>query len=262
MSWQNYAQDATNLTVLYGQEINRKPELRASIGECYQLRAQVTTLARASQQTKQTHLLQTQAQLVDTNWRIFSHKVQLVPNLSREMQKTLERMVQHNQAMCTLLDIEPQLDWRELMRTADALSYEMKAISEELAYAKGQQQHRVLLIARKAHQEASHFAEAVANKKSYRVIVSEYQNFLKLWDALTPHIRVSRSSHLLQHLNRVITLDTSIHNYLWLEKRLDRETLIYLSQGIRTELETLFDRITLTLLISIPDKPRDCRLGR
>jgi len=83
--------------------------------------------------------------------------------------------------------------------------------------------------------------------------VSEYQNFLKLWDALTPHIRVSRSSHLLQHLNRVITLDTSIHNYLWLEKRLDRETLIYLSQGIRTELETLFDRITLTLLISIPD---------
>jgi hypothetical protein len=51
-----YAQEITNLTTLYSTEISRKPELRASIGECFQLRAQVITLSQASQQTKQTEV--------------------------------------------------------------------------------------------------------------------------------------------------------------------------------------------------------------
>ncbi|MDG2388615.1 MAG: hypothetical protein P8M30_04780 [Planctomycetaceae bacterium] len=250
----NYAQEITKLTTLYAAEISRKPELRASIGECYQLRAQVITLAQASQQTKHTHHLQNQAQQVDTSWRGLSHKLQLVPGLSRNMSQSLTQLAQHNQAMCTLLEIEPQLDWRELMRSADALTYEMKAISEELGYSqRNQNNHKVLLLARKAHQEASHFSESIANKQGYRLIVDEYGNFLKLWNSLAPHLRASGSSHLIRHLNRVISLDSTLHNHLWLEKKLDRETLIHLSKSLQLELNSLFDRITLSFLITIPN---------
>jgi hypothetical protein len=202
----------------------------------------------------QTHHLQYQAQLIDTTWRGLSHKLQLVPRLSRNMSQSLTQLGKHHQTMCTLLEIEPQLDWRELMRSADALAYEMKTISEELGYShRNQQNHIVLLLARKAHQEASHFSEAIANKQSYRLIVDEYGNFLKLWDSLAPYLRASGSSHLISHLNRVISLDATLHNLLWLEKRLDRDTLVHLSKSLQLELKDLFDRITLSFLITIPN---------
>lgn len=252
---QSFRQESITLSTLLQRESSRNSGLVTFVGEGVKLQARADALAQRSHAVPDHRFIIQEVQRLDRDWRPFSYRLQQVPNLSPPCRTCIGLLEQYDASLCEVLSIEPQIDRRELQQKSQALVVYLHGLSDDIDYElrRSSSRNELMLKTSQAHQAAVGFSDAVAIGRPYKVLVQEYQTFLRRWNPLVRELCAFESRFIERTVLRIQNVDQSVHELLWVPRGLDRELLIQLTRGVTAEVDRIFDFVTLSLLIELPN---------
>lgn len=255
VSLQSFRQESITLSTLLQKESTRNAGLRSLVADAVQLQARADAVSQRSHAVSDHRFIVQDVQRLDSDWRKFSYRLQQVPNLSQPCRTCVGQLDQYDAALCDALSIEPQIDRRTLQRQSEALAIYLHGLSDDIDYELRRSPSRNALILRtsQAHQAAVGFSNAVSAGRPYAALVGDYKSFLRKWNPLVRDLCAFEGRFIERTVLRIQNVDQSVHELLWLPRGLDRELLIQLTRGITVEVDRIFDSVSLSLLIQLPN---------
>ncbi len=255
VSLQSFRQESITLSTLLQQESARNAGLRSFIAAAVQLQARADAISQRSRAVPDHRFIVQDVQRLDSDWRSFSYRLQQVPSLSPPCRACVGQLDQFDAELCDILSIEPQIDRRTLQRQSEALAVYLHGLSDDIDYElrRSPSRNALMLKTSQAHQAAVGFSDAVQTGRPYAALVAEYKAFLRKWNPLVRELCAFESRFIERTVLRIQNVDQSVHELLWLPRGLDRELLIQLTRGVTTEVDRIFDSVSLSLLIQLPN---------
>lgn len=255
VSLQSFRQESITLSTLLQNDSARNAGLRSFIAAAVQLQARADAISHRSRAVPDHRFIVQDVQRLDSDWRQFSYRLQQVPSLSQPCRACVGQLDQFDAELCDILSIEPQIDRRTLQRQSEGLVVYLHGLSDDIDYElrRSPSRNALMLKTSQAHQAAIGFSDAVQNGRPYTILVAEYKDFLRKWNPLVRELCAFESRFIERTVLRIQNVDQSVHELLWLPRGLDRELLIQLTRGITTEVDRIFDSVTLSLLIQLPN---------
>ncbi|MFK7770340.1 MAG: hypothetical protein AB8B55_24225, partial [Mariniblastus sp.] len=151
------------------------PQLRPLMADAIKLQASVELLNRKAQIYPTIDPLMAEFSMIDQNWRVLSHRLKKANGLPRECVSYIDSIVDLDTKMCGLLELQPQIDRRELRR----LTAELKADYDHLMHnvyflARGKKGGAQLIQNGRNLQAMMEQAGALIGRGDYDTIVSAY----------------------------------------------------------------------------------------
>jgi len=131
----------------------------------------------------------------------------------------------------------------------------LHGLSEDIDFElrRSPSRNALMLTTSQAHQAAVGFSDSVSAGLPYAELVLDYKVFLRKWNPLVRELCAFESRFIERTVLRIQNVDQEIHGLLWLPRGLDRELLIQITRGITTEVDRIFDSVSLSLLIQLPN---------
>lgn len=255
VSLQSFRQESITLSTLLQKESVRNAGLRSTIADAVQLQARADAISQRSRAVPDHRFIVQDVQRLDSDWRCFSYRLQQVPNLSQPCRACIGQLDQFDAELCSCLSIEPQIDRRTLQRQSEGLVVYLHGLNDDIDYElrRSPSRNALMLKTSQAHQAAVGFADSVSAGRPYAELVRDYKVFLRKWNPLVRELCAFESRFIERTVLRIQNVDQEIHGLLWLPRGLDRELLIQLTRGITTEVDRIFDSVSLSLLIQLPN---------
>lgn len=253
-----YQKESAGLYGLLQTESQRHAPTRALLPDALRFRSQSDALARRSLTITDHRQLRDDAAALDRDWRVLSYRLRQVPGLGQPCRDCIGRLDKSGTQLCDILQFEPQIDRRSLVRQSDALVIYLRGLIEDLEFelARTRGKSQLIVAAGETHQSAVDFSEAVSDGASYQKLVISYQRFLKVWVPFSRAACRIESRFIERGVLRIQQVDQSIHELLWLARQLDRDLLLQLTAGIGIEVDRIFNTVTLAMLVQLPS-PED-----
>jgi hypothetical protein len=254
VSVQSFRQESITLSTLLQKESTTNAGLRSLIADAVQLQARADAISQRSRAVPNHRFIVQDVQRLDSDWRRFSYRLQQVPNLSQPCRTCIGQLDRFDVELCDVLSIEPQIDRRTLQRQSEGLVVYLHGLSDDIAYElrRSSSRNALMLKTSQAHQAAVGFSDSVSAGRPYLALVADYKGFLRKWNPLVRELCSFESRFIERTVLRIQNVDQSMHELLWLPRGLDRELLIQLTRGITTEVDRIFDSVSLSLLIQLP----------
>jgi len=255
VSLQSFRQESITLSTLLQKESTRNAGLRSTIADAVQLQARADAISQRSRAVADHQFIVQDVQRLDSDWRRFSYRLRQVPNLSQPCRACIGQLDQFDAELCNVLSIEPQIDRRTLQRQSEALAVYLHGLSDDINYElqRSPSRNALMLKTSQAHQAAVGFSDSVSTGRSYAELVRDYKAFLRKWNPLVRELCAFESRFIERTVLRIQNVNQEVHGLLWLPRGLDRELLIQLTRGITTEVDRIFDSVSLSLLIQLPN---------
>ncbi len=192
--------------------------------------------------------------LINRDWRILAYRIQQIRNLSRRASDLVGSLNAHDQRLCRLLEVQPQLDVPSLVRQTAALLVDLQNLADDLQsdLPPSPEKSRLTTLCRQAQQGAGETAEAVSGGAAHDVIQEAYKKFRTEWSALVAALRPVDNRYVQRTVRRVWQSDRVIHELLWIPYETDRAHTIYMAQVLQGHIDTLYDTVSLEDLIDLP----------
>jgi hypothetical protein len=250
-----FRQESITLSTLLQRDSGRNAGLQSFVGDAVQLQARADALAQRSHAVPDHRFVVQDVQRLDSDWRRFSYRLRQVPSLSQPCRACIGQLDQYDAALCDALSIEPQIDRRTLQRQSEGLVVYLHGLSDDIDYElrRSPSRNALMLKTSQAHQAAVGFSDSVSSGQPYALLVADYQTFLRKWNPLVRELCAFESRFIERTVLRIQNVDQSVHELLWLPRGLDRDLLIQLTRGITTEVDRIFDSVSLSLLIQLPN---------
>jgi len=254
VSLQWFRQESITLSTLLQKESTTNTGLRSLIADAVQLQARADAISQRSRAVPDHRFIVQDVQRLDSDWRQFSYRLEQVPNLSQPCRTCIGQLDRFDIELCDVLSIEPQIDRRTLQRQSEGLVVYLHGLSDDIDYElrRSSSRNALMLKTSQAHQAAVGFSDSVSAGRPYVALVADYQEFLRKWNPLVRELCAFESRFIERTVLRIQNVDQSMHELLWLPRGLDRELLIQLTRGITTEVDRIFDSVSLSLLIQLP----------
>ncbi|MGZ0172422.1 MAG: hypothetical protein ACKVHE_23020 [Planctomycetales bacterium] len=254
VSLQSFRQESITLSTLLQQESTHNTGLRSFVAAAVQLQARADAISQRSRALPDHRFIVQDVQRLDSDWRRFSYRLQQVPNLAQPCRACIGQLDQYDAELCDVLSIEPQTDRRTLQQKSQSLVVYLHGLSDDIDYElrRSSSRNALMLKTSQAHQAAVGFSNSVSAGRPYAALVGDYKAFLRKWNPLVRELCAFESRFIERTVLRIQNVDQEIHGLLWLPRGLDRELLIQLTRGITTEVDRIFDSVSLSLLIQLP----------
>ncbi|MCA9118252.1 MAG: hypothetical protein KDA79_24440, partial [Planctomycetaceae bacterium] len=248
------SRDADRLATLLDAQRDRAPEVRVFLGDVLKLRARVSVLAQRARTLNDHRLLQEDLKALDREWRILAYRLTRIRGLSRETTDQIERLNQYAKAIGQVYEMDPQIDHGALLRQTATLTSDLQNLQQdmEVELESSPDRSELLLMARRAQQQADLVTGFVLDRQPYSTVVSEYQKFQRLWYPLSTRLRTNSSTYLERSVRRIRHADEEIHELLWIPRKMDSEQLVHLTNLLKSDVDEFFSRAPLKLLIGLP----------
>ncbi len=255
VSLQSFRQESITFSTLLQQESTRNAGLRSFIADAVQLQARADAISQRSSAVPDHRFIIQDVQRLDSDWRRFSYRLQQVPKLSQPCRACIGQLDKFDAELCDVLSIEPQIDRRTLQRQSEGLVVYLHGLSDDIDYElrRSPSRNALMLKTSQAYQLAVGFSDSVSDGRPYAALVGDYQAFLRKWNPLVRELCAFESRFIERTVLRIQNVDQEIHGLLWLPRGIDRELLVQLTRGITTELDRIFDSVSLSLLIQLPN---------
>ena len=248
------SRDADRLATMLDAERTRVPDVRVYLADVLKLRARVSVLSQRARTLNDHRLLQEDLKAVDRDWRVLAYRLTRIRGLSRQTLDQIERLTSYAKAIGQVYELDPQIDQGALLRQTAALTSDLQSLHQdmEIELETSPDRSELLLLARRAQQQADQVTQYILDRQNYSTIVSEYQKFQRIWYPLATRLRVHQSSYLERSVRRIRHADEEIHELLWIPKQMDREQLVHLTNVLKSDVDEFFTRAPLKLLIGLP----------
>lgn len=253
---QEFTREAASLGSMLQQGAARNAALRPLAAETLQFQASAEALHRRSTLVNDHRAIVQETQRVDQNWRLLSYRLRQTRGLDAGCRECVARLDRIEASICNELSVEPQIDRRSLVRHSQGLTHYLRGLVADIDFElrRSPQREALKLEASKARQFAAGFAEDVGDGAGYDELVASYREFLAVWNPLVRTLCSAPTRYIERTVLRIQPVDQAIHELLWLPRGIDRQVLSQLTLGIMTEVDRIFDAVTLNLLIALPGR--------
>lgn len=255
VSLRSFRQESITLSTLLQNDSAHNAGLQSFMAAAVQLQARADAISQRSRAVPDHKFIVQDVRRLDSDWRGFSYRLQQVPNLSQPCRACIGQLDKLDAELCDILSIEPQIDRRNLQQQSAGLVVYLHGLSDDIDYElrRSPSRNALMLKTSQAHQAAVGFSDSVAAGRPYAVLVGDYTAFLRKWNPLVRELCAFESRFIERTVLRIQNVDQSVHELLWLPRGLDRELLIQLTRSITTEVDRIFDSVSLSLLIQLPN---------
>ena len=227
------------------------PQLRPLMADALKLQANIELISRKAQLYPSVDPLVDDFGLIDRDWRVLSHRLKQTRGLPTECSTFISTISDLDTRLCGLLNIEPQIDRRELQRLATELRLEFDHLLQDVYYlVRGQQGSRKLLAKGKNLQMKIAQTSALVRQADYETIVKAYQQSTESWKKFSRQLHRLRDDRLRHSIAEIETIGKLIHEQLWLPVGIDREYLASMANSVTEHTRQVFDSISLTQLLA------------
>ncbi len=246
--------EAAGLSLTLQKESAANPAVRALVPDVLKFQVRADAVAARSRVLFDHRALAAEVASLDREWRILLLKLQQTPRMPVACRDHFSRFDEQHQGLCKILAVEPTLDRRLLVHHGESLSAHMRSLVEDVAFeTRSSVNGRDLIREAGLAQHAAHeFADVILDNVSVRVIADRYQAFTRQWEPLNAKLCALQSRYIERDVVAVQQVDQKIRELLWLPRALNRELIIQLAGGVHTDVDRLFDSITLTVLMQLP----------
>jgi hypothetical protein len=189
---------------------------------------------------------------LDRRWRLIHHRLGQTDRLSPACLRCVEELNAIDLELCRLLQIQAQIDGRELLRLADSLSTELADMVADIDIElQGTRQSQTLRIeARRVQQQARQFSSAIEMELPYETIVAEFRKFQVAYTTLETQLWPLNNRYLERSMQRVEAMNRDAHTLLLLPQPLNRQLLQHLTAVLTQRVDDLFNTVTLNMIIA------------
>ena len=110
------------------------PQVRALLGDALQIKANVDVLYRKSMRLAKVTPLLNEFRIIDRDWRILNHRLSQLQTLSPQCQKCIATFNQYENRLCTLFEVQPQFNRREIGRLTSTLANDLEHLLQDIYY--------------------------------------------------------------------------------------------------------------------------------
>lgn len=250
-----YRDEAVGLSALLQKDVAGNAGLRSFIGTSLRHHASAQSLAHKSKHIRDHQAIAQEIRELDSDRRVLSWRLRQARGLSQPCRDCLDRLDEFGGRLCEIYKLEPQIDRRALGDNAHSLSIYTRSLIDDIEFELKPSRQRDLFLheSSKARQAASGFGRDVLEGATYGELVESYGEFLSIWNPLVRKLGSFESRYIERTVLRTQEVDQSIHQLLWLPRGIDRQLLQQLAEGIIHEVDRIYDSVTLSVLITIPD---------
>ncbi|MCH2200558.1 MAG: hypothetical protein MK102_01200 [Fuerstiella sp.] len=249
------AQEASALSAVLNTDARRDYHVRHHLPAALQFEATATAVRRETTAATDPAELIDPCRQMNSQWLTLSYKLRNQHGVSPQTLVVLDRLEQLDSQYCEVLEIQQQFDNRQLVRTSDLLSAELRHLSEELHYTVPSSATRTRLIRQlQALQlQADNLANLVTDSRQPDFVVQEYRRLYHDWVVLESDLDRYRLRPITRIVQRVDAAQQTMHGLLRLEYGFDRRLARHLVSDVESTMSELFRQITLADLASLPD---------
>lgn len=238
------------VSALY-QEAQINSGIRPLLGDSLKLRAQANMLARKVERVVDEATLTSDVQMLDRNWRVLSHQLRQTANLDAASLSRVASLDEHDQRLCRLVGIAPQLNHGELLFRTVALVTNVSNLLDDVDVdvADRQRRDKLLMEGHTIRVEMNRLAEQLGRGAAHDEVVSRYRGAYELWRLFAAKARPLSSESMARSIYRVDRLNREIHERLWLPIKVDRAEVTHLAGELRSRVDRLCAEVSLEALL-------------
>ncbi|MDH3717406.1 MAG: hypothetical protein OES79_04735 [Planctomycetota bacterium] len=252
-----FSQESAQLVAELRQEERAAPNIRPLLADALRVKATADVAVRRSQQVPVRQVLARDIQGLDRQWRLLSHRLAAVPDLSRSCRASIKQLNEYDHNLCQFFGIEPQLERTELARLMGVIGTDLQNLREDIAYElhHGQLRSTLLAEARSLQVKISELAQAVVRKQRYEAIVREYKEYYQGWRKLVFRLRQIDKRYLSRAVNRIHQASDEVLELLWIPRSLDRDQIVYCANKFNQSVDQLLTTVSLKHMLNVSDGP-------
>lgn len=252
------AQEASALSAVLNTDAGRDYHVRHHLPAAIQFEATAAAVRRETAAATDPAELIDPCRQMNSQWLTLSYQLRNQRGVSPQTQAVLDRLEQLDSQYCALLEIQQQFDNRQLVRTSDLLSAELRHLREELHYTVPVSATRTRLMRQLQglRLQADHFANLVTDSRHPDFVVQEYRRLHHDWVVVESDLDRYRHRAITRIVQRVDAAHQTIHGLLRLEYGFDRRLVRHLAADLESTVSELFQQITLADLMSLPDSDK------
>ena len=249
------SQEATTLTALLNTDARRSFEIRRLLGDTLQLQAATTSLRQRTERETDPNVILTGFLNLNVAWKTLSHQLMQCTSLSPQSAQCIERINRLDAQYCSILGIQEQFDSRDLVRAADTLAADIRALSDELNYSTGATASKFRLIAtlRRIEERSHLLANMASDAVPFQSVVSEYRGLFQSWQAVRPELSAYANRSVTRAVARIEEAHRSLHQLLRLEYGVDPALASQMALLLQRDVGQLFRSITLEQMMVLRD---------
>lgn len=249
-----FSEESRRLLSALHADAGRVSTPRRHMGNAFRVNAAATALANQAAASGQLGELVEDVRILDREWRLMSHRLQQVEGLGEACRRSMQQLDRYDRELCALFGIQPQIDYRELLRTADSLATDLRYLVQDIEVELGRSsKYRVLVLeGRRVEQQARYLADAIEEERPYDAIVVEFKKFHSAWQAFAAKLWTVNNRYLERSMRRIEEVDRQMHGLLLLPRPIDHRHLQHLTEVLTARVDDLFNKVTLSMLVELP----------
>jgi len=250
----SFSQESGRLLSALHADAGRDATSRRYVGNAFQVNTGATTLANQAAASAQLEPLVEDVRTLDREWRLLSHRLQQAEGLNDLCRRSIQQLDRYDKELCTLCGIQPQIDYRELLRAADALAIDLRYLVQDIEteLQESPKRREVVLEGRRVEQQARYLADAIEEERPYDAIVVEFKRFHSSWQTYAAKLWTANNRYLERSMRRIEEIDRQMHGLLLLPRPIDHRHLQHLTEVLTARVDDLFNKVTLNMLVDLP----------
>jgi HPt (histidine-containing phosphotransfer) domain-containing protein len=191
---------------------------------------------------------------IDTDWRLFSHRMSQARGLSNTTRQSVERIDGIDQQIGKLFQVAPSIDRQALIQQLGRLDNALLNLSDEIRRDAAASRSGLLAMdVRKLQQQVARIEQIVYNQYPYDRIVTEYNLFERSWNVILDQVRPLSNTYIERAVRQAIEADNMVHELLWMETSTSRAQLKQVADALIKDVDEFYNRTPLKLLLPFKD---------
>ena len=227
------------------------PQLRPLLADALRVRASVDVLMRRCSVMADLVPLRQNFMAIDRQWRMLNHQLTQFESLPPSCLKCINDIHTHEEQLCNAFGIQPQFDRRELARLANTMNSELDHLVRDVYYELNgtPDQRKIIKRGQMLQAQVRQYAPLI-NHGSYDEIVVAFKSCMVNWRAFNRELSKYPNDRIRHSVGELEDAGRQMHGLLWLPIELDREYYAHLCTTMDTDLQKVFQQISLADLMN------------
>lgn len=240
------------------------PGMSQIFGQALTLKSDLKVLTDRANVVRDHRELQADLETLDQDWRALAYTLQETRGISQNAKQSVRIINDYATQISGTLNVEPQLNRRELQRQATILEEQLRNLNNDVRFELGHTDkiNELIQDGGKVRSDAQRMSEQIASGNSYNEIVLTYKQFKSLWLDFVNKLHRYDNRYIERDIMNVYQTDSELVELLWIPKQADWAQLTELAYILHRDVTQLFDDIKMSDLMTLSKPQEAIKTGR
>lgn len=225
------------------------------LGDAIKVRSTIGYLTQRMQSTPDAGALSADFAALDRQWRLLSHQVKQLPNVSSSVLRQVETLDKMNDSISKAFRFDPQVERTELSRFLSRVDNNLQQLAEDIDFdlfshpRRDQWARQIGDLQSRINQTQI----AASHQYPYEDVVRSYKLFFDGWMTLKRDLRGTDNRYIQRNISRTTQANERIRELLWLPPVIDGRDIQYLAESLNRNVDTVTAQLSMQQLIAQPN---------